>query len=237
MAKIYITGDKHREYDNIVYFCDRFMTTKRDVMIVLGDNGINFLSKKKDDEVKNLLQGLPITFILIRGNHDRRPSDVKSYKKKLVVRENFSGEFFVEDEYPDLLFTTEGYYSFKVGEESKTAYIINGAYSVDKWHRLQSGRTWFNNEQLSKEEMDAVDKELIGHKVSYIMSHTCPQKYEPVEMFMPFVDQSTVDKTMEKWLDKIEDGVEYDKWFCGHWHVSKSIDKMRFMYHDIVILE
>lgn len=64
------------------------------------------------------------------------------------------------------------------------------------------------------------------------MSHTCPLKYEPIEMFLTMIDQSTVDKSTEIWLDSIEERVKYKAWFCGHWHTNKRIDKMHFLYGD-----
>lgn len=237
MPNIFITGDRHGDYTDIILFCERFKTTKADTMIVLGDNGVNFFKGARDKYLKEKLQNLPITFIMLRGNHDIRPSDIDSYQEKLIINKSFSGMFYVDDKYPDLLFTSEGYYSFKVNNEYKTAYIINGAYSVDKYYRLASNGRWFPNEQLSQEEMTGVEKELLNHKVSYIFSHTCPLKYEPHEVFLSYVDQSKVDKTMETWLDKIEDGTKYNDWYCGHWHINKRIDKMHFLYDSIELLE
>ena len=45
-------------------------------------------------------------------------------------------------------------------------------------------------------------------------------------MFLPFVDQSKVDNSMELFLDKIEESISYDKWYCGHYHTEKEIDKI-----------
>jgi len=59
-------------------------------------------------------------------------------------------------------------------------------------------------------------------------------KYEPIEVFLPGIDQSTVDKTTEGWLGRIEDCLDYKEWYCGHYHTDKSIDNMRFMMDDIV---
>ena len=40
---IYITGDTHRDFDRILEFCDAIGTSQEeDVMIVLGDAGINY---------------------------------------------------------------------------------------------------------------------------------------------------------------------------------------------------
>ena len=35
-------------------------------------------------------------------------------------------------------------------------------------------------------------------QVDVVFSHTCPLKYEPVEVFLPGIDQSTVDKSTEE---------------------------------------
>ena len=49
---------------------------------------------------------------------------------------------------------------------------------------------------------------------------------------MPMINQSTVDKSTEQWLDSIEEQLYYDKWYCGHYHTAKKIDKIQFMYND-----
>lgn len=65
-----------------------------------------------------------------------------------------------------------------------------------------------------------------------MLSHTTPLKYEPVEVFMSGVDQSSVDKSTEVWLDGIEDRLEYKKWYCGHYHTEKKIDKLEIMFEN-----
>lgn len=39
---IYITGDTHGDFRRVFDFCMRFETSVDDVMIILGDAGINF---------------------------------------------------------------------------------------------------------------------------------------------------------------------------------------------------
>lgn len=57
-------------------------------------------------------------------------------------------------------------------------------------------------------------------KVDLVISHTCPYKYEPRELFLSYINQETVDKTMEKYLDKIEDSLDYRRWAYGHYHAD-----------------
>ena len=78
-----------------------------------------------------------------------------------------------------------------------------------------------------------MERQLASHTVDVILSHTCPYKYEPIEMFLPGIDQSTVDTSTERWLDWIEEKTDYKAWYCGHWHINKRVDKMHFLFHGI----
>ena len=50
------------------------------------------------------------------------------------------------------------------------------------------------------------------------------------------IDQRTVDKSTEEWLDSIEQRLSYKRWYCGHYHTEKKIDKLRFMFKDYEVL-
>ena len=76
----------------------------------------------------------------------------------------------------------------------------------------------------------------INWNVDIVLTHTCPQKYVPIEAFLPGLDQSMVDHSTEEWLDKIEDQLNYKDWFCGHWHIDKRIDIMHFMMRSVEAL-
>ena len=39
------------------------------------------------------------------------------------------------------------------------------------------------------------------------------------------INQDSVDDSTEKWLDNIESRLYYERWYCGHWHISKRVDK------------
>ena len=46
-----------------------------------------------------------------------------------------------------------------------------------------------------------------------------------------------MDKSTEEWLDRIEERIDYKRWYCGHYHTEKEFDKMQFMFQDIDILQ
>jgi hypothetical protein len=58
----------------------------------------------------------------------------------------------------------------------------------------------------------------------------------PRECFLEAIDQKTVDNSTELWLDSIEKRLNYKKWYCGHFHVEKKIDKTIFLYESVMMI-
>lgn len=118
---------------------------------------------------------------------------------------------------------------------NKKVLVIGGAYSVDKYFRLTRGYNWYESEQPSEETKNKVKSILtnLNNKIDIILSHICPYKYLPREMFLEGIDQSTVDNSTEYFLDEIEDSTDYNLWYCGHYHTDKEINKIVFMFHKI----
>ena len=228
---VYITGDTHGQFQRIELFCQVMQTTKADTMIILGDTGFNYYGGKRDATVKSYANAFPIRLFCIHGNHENRPQNIPSYKETDFC----GGRVLYEPEYPDILFAIDG----EVYElDSYRCIVIGGAYSVDKFYRLEKGYGWWPDEQPSPEIKARVEEKLaaIGNEVDIVLTHTCPRKYEPVETFLDFIDQSTVDKSTEDWLDRIEGQISYKKWYCGHYHTRKRIDRMQFMFEDYDVL-
>ena len=226
---IYITGDTHGDFSRITDFCYNNKTTKDDIMIILGDAGINYFLDRRDYFLKQYLKELPITLFCIHGNHEERPENIESYKTKKFN----SGIVYYEKNYPNILFAKDGeIYDFN----GNSVLVIGGAYSVDKYYRLLLGQKWFFSEQPSDKTKKHIKKVLKEHNnaVDIILSHTCPYKYMPTEVFLSGLDQSKVDKSTEEFLDEIEKNTKYNEWYCGHYHTDKEIDYIRFMMNDII---
>ena len=225
---IYITGDTHRNFQRIIEFCKRFNTTKEDILIILGDAGINFWGPIDDGILKNYLKKLPITLFCIHGNHEKRPSTIDTY----VEKEWNGGIVYCENEFPNIIFAKDGEIYNLNGNKT---IVMGGAYSVDKERRIVFNHPWWPDEQPSKEIKKYVETQLDNSNwnVDIVLSHTVPLKYEPVEVFLPGIDQSKVDKSTEIWMDYIEEKLSYKKWYAGHYHTEKTKDKLRLMFNDV----
>ena len=101
--------------------------------------------------------------------------------------------------------------------------------------RLTYGYGWWEDEQPSDEIKQYVESQLdkMNWNVDVVLSHTTPLKYEPVEGFIAGIDQSEVDKSTEQWLDDIENRLTYKKWYCGHYHIIKKIERLEIMFENI----
>ena len=221
---IYLTGDIHGDPTQVELFCSKMQLTDKDTIVMLGDVGLNYYGGKRDRLPKRILSSLPVTFLCIHGNHENRPQNIPEYKTTIWN----GGKVLVEEEYPNILFAEDGEIYDLDGVK---ALVIGGAYSVDKFYRLQRGFGWWADEQPSEETKRKIEAVLSARKdIDIILSHTCPKKYIPTEMFLPMIDQSTVDNSTEEWLDTIEDAVDYKAWYCGHWHTDKRMDKMHFLF-------
>ena len=94
---IFITGDTHRDFSRIYNFCERQGTTKDDIMIILGDAGINYYLLGMDDNLKAELDLMPITLFCIHGNHEERPFNIPTYEERewhcgIVMMKTLKGE-------------------------------------------------------------------------------------------------------------------------------------------------
>ena len=231
MGKFYITGDTHGNFNRIDYFCQRFETSKEDILCILGDAGINYYLNKKDYMLKQVLQDMPITFFCIHGNHEERPFNISTY----ITKEWNGGTVYYEEEFPNILFAKDGeIYNIN----GKSVLVIGGAYSVDKEYRLLKGWSWFKDEQPNKEIVKYIEKQITKQRhFDIVLTHTCPIKTEPRHMFLPFIDQSKVDKTTELLLQRIADWITFDNWYFGHFHGHWDNGKYHMLFEDYVEVE
>ena len=153
----------------------------------------------------------------------------------------------MENEFPNIRYFKDGGIYDINGHKT---LVIGGAYSVDKWYRLaragllesennpaKSG--WFSDEMLTPSEMDAIGAVAAGQRFDLILSHTCPILWEPTDLFLDFIDQSTVDKTMEIWMDELRHKMaDWGVWCFGHFHADRiEAPRVQQFYYNIEDLE
>lgn len=210
-----ITGDTHGQMDRFKWL-ETEGKPEETAVIILGDAGCNYYKKKKDIFTKQALEKTGFYFYLVRGNHEDRPENVKGMTS--IYDEEVSGEVWFEPDFPHIkYFKDGGIYNIN----NHKTLVIGGAYSIDKWYRLQMGYMWFAQEQLTIEEMTEIEDKVEGQDFDFVLTHTCPLSWEPVDMFLRGIDQSTVDKSMEAWFNTLKNKITWKVWLFGHYHADR----------------
>jgi 3-oxoacid CoA-transferase subunit A len=226
-----LTGDTHGNFRRLVEFQNEYKIARAMdlVVTVLGDFCANYFGDERDNHAKDYLsKNTKYTIFVVHGNHERNP-EYMGIKEKTWK----GGTVFYEEEYPNILYAKDGeIYDF----DGKKVIVLGGAYSVDKDYRLMMGYRWVADEQMSEDVRIRCEDNLrrAGWKVDYVLSHTVPLSVEPTEFFISGIDQSTVDKTTETWMEEIRKKLDYKQWFAGHYHCSVSKPgNISIMYYEM----
>lgn len=227
---IYVTGDVHglhsiQKFNN---FLDRKLAegvefTKDDYMIVCGDMGCVFFGGYHDKSIQDFYETFPWTTLFIDGNHENF---------------NLLGEYPVEEwhggkvhKINDSLIHLMRGQVFDI--DGHSFYTMGGANSIDKAWRVENVSWWEAETPSWKECVDGLDNfEAHNCQVDYVLTHAAPTT------FVKELSKYFEEHQMERYLDifRTETKAKYQKWYFGHYHIDKFIEKYqsRALYDDIV---
>lgn len=217
-----IRGDCHGDFTWLNARMFRILNPKDYAIIILGDVGFNTGNTFRDDMKKEYASQFGYSIYCVRGNHEVRPENVEGMER--IWDSNVQANVWYESTHPLIrYFDNYGIYYLKTEDREYRTLVIGGAYSVDKYYRLKNNLLWWEDEQLSDKEK--VDAEMLIRQTSkhfdLVLSHTCPYSWEPRDLFLPCVDQSTVDNSMELWLENIEKDIDWNIWLWAHFHCDR----------------
>lgn len=228
-----VSGDTHRAD---FHRFDALDKNEKINVIILGDFGVNYMLDNSDDDLKRALaRKYPqITWYAVRGNHEQRPEFVVGME--LEYDGEVNGEVYWQPAFPHIRYFKDG------GEYLINGYhtlVVGGAYSVDKNYRLACGRGWFDQEQLSYQERTNIMANSLGRTFDLVLAHTCPYQWQPFGLFLTGIDQSTVDNTMEYWLQELVENIKFKRFAFGHFHDNRNMpnEKAVMLFRDIVDLD
>ena len=92
------------------------------------------------------------------------------------------------------------------------------------------------------------------NKIDGFLTHTCPISCLPTEMFIstkraaedqkrarqkrkkkePIRYPIDIDRSTEEWLETLKQKTEHEIWYCGHYHVGKTLGKVRMLHREII---
>ena len=177
--KIFVCGDLHA---SDLFFDDAYKLdpeiweesknlTKKDVLIVLGDFWYLWYplwTNKEQEKKLDILASLPYTIAVVPWNHE-------NYREifKLPIENKRNNEVFVLKRKKWNIYFLKRWQIYNINNRKILA--IGGAYSIDKWLRLEWKSRWpeeLLDEEEKKETIKNIEK---FKKIDYILSHTWPK--------------------------------------------------------------
>ena len=239
----YIGGDIHGDWRPIRNWVVNELSTDKEesALILLGDVGANYYGDYRDKNFKKFLNDIGIKIYCIRGNHEMRITDMIDFGNFNYYYDfEINGYVYKEQGFSNIIYFNDSGGIYNIN--NKQVLIIPGAYSIDKYYRLQMGWKWFANEQLNIQEQIDLINIAKNKKFDYILAHTCPHSWEPYidDLFMESIDQSKVDKTTEDFIDDLLEfyNCNYNHYYFGHFHDDREIPEVNatMLYKFIIPL-
>ena len=217
---IYITGDTHGNYYELIQRIEPLDLTESDTLIVCGDFGFVW-TQPYVKIILSRLNNLPFTIAFIDGNHEDfdllYTYPVEKWNGGLVHR------------------IEESIYHLMRGQrfeiEGKSFFTMGGAYSIDKAMRHE-GTSWWKEELPNSEEYKTAWETLdnCGYEVDYVLTHTVPQS--AVDELNCSVD--THDAELTGYFEWLYGELKFKKWYAGHFHVNKLVkDNIQILYDKV----
>ncbi len=208
------------------------MLTKSDVVIQLGDFGWIWYPIGQNKEQEHWLDWLvskSFTLAVIPGNHENY-----NIIENLPQIEKWGNPVWVLSRKVGEIYILQRGYVYHINNQK--IFTCGGALSIDKEIRTEN-ISWWKQELLSyNEETRALDQlDEAQWKVDYVLTHTCPD-HIILDFFetdtQGFYDaQQKLQDPVAKFLDFIDNRLEYKEWHFGHFHLDKRIKKFGDNYY------
>lgn len=224
MGNIYLTGDTHASIDRLLFINDSEMT-KDDIVIILGDFGVIWGDSEMTDWCLRKLSEKNFTTAFLDGNHENFPEIAR------LEKENFWKGGKVGILPYGIIHLLRGEIYNICG---KVVGVCGGANSIDLWHRKE-GVSWWREEEITDNDINKFMTIADGYdnKIDIMLSHDAPASIIPIIKLYSRVNDGDISNS-QKQLERINQAIEFDKWYFGHWHIDRTLtDKFECLYRGI----
>lgn len=221
---IYVTGDTHANIDISKLNMDKFPQqkglTKNDYLIICGDFGLVWDGSRREMWWQDWLSDKNFTTLWVDGNHEN--FDIL-YEFPLM--DKFGGK--VREIAPDIYHLDRGQV---LTIDGKKIFVMGGARSTDKECRIEH-ISWWKQEMPSQEEMEhaisSLDK--AGWSVDYVITHCAPRSVQKL------IADWYENDPMVSFLERVYADLNFKKWYFGHYHIDKQLNKQFVALYNKVI--
>ena len=247
---IFVTGDCHGNFKRFEpqIFIEQEEMSKEDYVIICGDFG-GIWAQDDDDPLENLnmlfLEDRNFTILFIDGNHenfdrlDTYPVEEWHGGKVHKIRNNvihlMRGQVYKIDGKKIFTFGGASSHDIEGGilefndpdfkEKSEIIKKNNQHYRINHY-------SWWERELASEEEMNEGRKNLAQNNfnVDYIITHCCSSSTQAY-----FSNGGFKPDRENRYLEEIKQMTRYKKWFFGHYHNNRNINKKEIMLYEQII--
>ena len=228
---IYVTGDTHGliDIDKIKNFLSNTNVSKNDYLIIVGDVCCpEFGQEIPYGKVFDFWNNIPMQILFIDGNHENF-----NELNKLPIEIWNGGK--IHRLSSNIIHLIRG----QIYEiENKKFFSMGGATSPDKMLRILNFN-YFEEEDCSyietKLALENLEKNL--NKVDYILTHTIGDEFLKKNMSQYFKYYPQYSGAINRFLDYIDETVDYKHWYFGHFHKDIKLDnKHTLLYNNIIKL-
>lgn len=223
---IFITGDIHGSFDIHKLSNSNFRgfdnLSRDDYMIICGDFGLVWDNSKDDLYWQKWLDEKPWTTLWIDGNHENY-----DLLKEYPVEDWHGGQI---QKITDNIFHLRRGYVFEI--DGRKIFAFGGAESHDKEYRKLGRSIWLEELpdemelERGRKSLDAVDWNVdivVTHSLStHIQNHI-------------FRNMGYGCNILTNFFDEIDEKLNYDMWFSGHYHRDYQYDNKHFLIYDDIV--
>ncbi len=150
---LYATGSTHGDFERIRSFCEEMNMGQEDVMVILGDSGI-----ESSDEAKAVLAKIPATILCMQNAAGKQTGAVAKYTRAIWN----GGRVLYEPAFPNILFAQDGDI-YQIGK--LVTLVLNDGLRKDSFR------------DRIFEHLVSVDWD-----VTLVLSRFAPMKYLPADL-------------------------------------------------------
>lgn len=150
---LYATGSIHGDFERIRSFCEEMNMGQEDVMVILGESGI-----ESSDEGKAVLAKIPATILCMQNDAGKKRGAVAIYTRATWN----GGHVLYEPAFPNILFTQDGDI-YQIGK--LVTLVLNDGLRKDSFR------------DRIFEHLESVDRD-----VTLVLSRYAPMKYLPADL-------------------------------------------------------
>ena len=250
---VYLTGDTHGEVYRFSpeFFPDQEDMTRDDTVIILGDFGCIW-DKYSIIEIQKLdyLEERPFTICFVDGNHENfdrlygNEFSVVDFHggKAHKVRENIyhlmRGYIYEFDDRKFFAFGGASSHDIQDGILDRKDFKTDWDF-LDAWDNMTiKGKifrvnhfSWWKQELPTREEMINGEEHLesVNYKVDYVITHCLPYT---IASDIGYVKGDILMEYFDELLNK---GLQFQKWYCGHYHENRVYSPQYEILYDNIV--